>query len=322
MEKKELTKQAKLRLHQVDGFYPETDLMEIPILDEYGNLVETKYYLPLITKETWFWLVYPEGKIKNTVITLNETYVRVECKLYRHDKDAEDEFFVSAEKFLTIDYQNPFYAGRPKEEIIGGHVNAAKAGAESIALSKGGFGIQIESPDDGDLVSDKNYEESLSRILVPTLPGTPKPTEKTTQKTEQKTEQKNNTKDIETKLTASKKSPFTPYQPTANDNHTVNVPLPTVVPSEKPVVVNKSETEPKETPDAKELTLEEARKVVTSSQNQKFKGKTLGEIFDESPLAVPYIANNTTGKERDAAVLLSNSREDTKAKLEQYNARG
>ena len=64
-----------------------------------------------------------------------------------------------------------------------------------------------------------------------------------------------------------------------------------------------------------------ARALVIVSTNPKFNQKTLGEIFDETPFAVPYIANNSEGTQREAAILLSRSRPDTNAKLEQFLGR-
>lgn len=312
-EKKDKTKEAKSQLHKIEGFYPETELMEITVYDEYGNEAGKKYYLPLNVKETWFWLVYPEGKIENKIVHSSETSVRVECRLYRHYKDNENEYFVSAEKILSIRYDDPFYAGCTKEEIMGGFINAAKAGAESIALSKGGFGIQVETPEASDLYSDKNYEQNLKRIPVPAMP------------------KKND--ELAEKLKKTEPSPFIPYNPTKAEKK-VSIPLPCVanevdtieetkVEIQEPTEVETEVHTKEETQLNETITLDEAKKFVTTSQNAKFKGKTLGEIFEESPLALPYIAVNTTDeREKEAATLLSNSSEESKAKLQQYLARG
>ena len=288
--KKEQSKMIKLNLNKIEGFFPESELMEISVTNEYGDVVDKRYYLPLNVKQTWFWLKYPEGAIKTKVKNLSESHIVAECRLYRNYKDNPEEYFVSAEKYLSINYSNPFYVGRTKEEIIGGHVNAAKAGAESIALYKGGFGIQLESPEESDLISDKMYENSILNIPLPKIK------EADTGKSKQE-------KDLEQHLERNKGSqPFIPFEPIANDNqcHTVSA-------------------------FAEQgnglMTLVRARSVITSSENPRFKGKSLGKIFDESPLAIPYIAVKTDGEEKEAAILLSNTTKETKAKLEQYLSR-
>lgn len=288
--KKEQSKLAKQNLNKIEGFYPETELMEISVTNEYGDVVDKRHYLPLNVKQTWFWLKYPEGAIKTKVKSMTENHIIAECRLYRNYKDHPDEYFVSAEKYLGIDYSNVFYSGRTKEEIVGGHVNAAKAGAESIALYKGGFGIQLESPEESDMISDKMYENSVLNIPLP----------KIKEKEIGKSKQEN---DLEQHLERNKVTqPFIPFEPVANDNK---------IPTVSPFAEQGSGL----------MTFVRARSVITSSDNPRFKGKTLGQIFDESPLAIPYIAVKTEGEEKEAAILLSNTTKETKAKLEQYLSR-
>lgn len=328
-EKKVSSKKVKSLLHHVEGFYPESELMEVSISDESGLVVEKKYYLPLSVKETWFWLVYPEGAIRTVIKDLKESYVRAECKLYRHYKDTADEYFCAAEKIMSINYNDYFYQGRTKEEIMGGYINAAKAGAESIALSKGGFGIQIESPEESDMYSDKRYEERIAKIPLPKMDS---PKFSSENKANHPKEQKNSNKNDN--------AGFIPFSPVKNDNKVVTtpafgletkneqrenkttnavnrtIPLPTatLIPNETEV---KNEQENEET-----ISIEEAKSIVTTCRNVKFAGKTLGQIFTETPLAIPYIAYISEGREKEAATVLSNSTAETKAKLEQYIARG
>ena len=72
MNDKNTNKNAKLNLNRIEGFNPELELNEIKILDEYGNVVEKRYYLPLATKETWVWLRYPEGAIRTKTLQVTE----------------------------------------------------------------------------------------------------------------------------------------------------------------------------------------------------------------------------------------------------------
>ena len=104
MNDKNTNKNAKLNLNRIEGFNPELELNEIKVLDEYGNVVEKRYYLPLATKETWFWLRYPEGAVRTKTLQVTDSFVKAECRLYRHYKDAEQEYFVSAQKVVSIDY--------------------------------------------------------------------------------------------------------------------------------------------------------------------------------------------------------------------------
>lgn len=335
-------KNAKLNLHRIEGFNPELELNEIKILDEYGEVAEKRYYLPLATKETWFWLTYPDGAIRTRTLQVTDSYVKAECRLYRHYKDAENEYFVSAEKIMNIDYLNPFYYGRGKEEIIGGYINSAKAAAESIALTKGGFGIQIESPDESGLFSDKSYEDSVKKIPVPKKPAkeskgeTNKPTIPVPQKADEVKK-----KEMDEKLANQKSgNTFVPFHPEKSDKQEITTPFiqQHQMNEESTATANYAQqklfdensngnevchgdtvaAEPQKR-DTDELI--RARGFVVTSPNPKFNQKTLGEIFDLTPFAVPYIAHNSQGEQREAAILLSRSKPDTNAKLEQFLGR-
>lgn len=373
-EKKASTIKAKAKLHRIEGFYPESELNEVQIFNEMGEVIEKKYYLPLNVKETWFWLAYPDGAIRTRIISQNEHSVRAECRLYRNYKDAENEYFVSAEKIVSVNYYDPFYAGRTKEEIIGGTINSAKAGAESIALTKGGFGIQIESPEESDYISDQGYEKSLKKIPVPKEPAAkavpnvvPSPNHEQQKQQKEDSEgeklaQKRN--QLDKQLGGNRNTEFVPYQPVSGENYkptttlfeqgftgnnaTVNVTAPNpsdTIPRprgmnqqavDQAIQRNKSIPQPNipqngmvqsgmsqtsvDSYGTPMMTIEEARNVVTTISNPRFSGRTLGEIFDEEPVAVSYVAFHSMEKEREfeAASLLANSEPNAKAKLEYY----
>lgn len=373
----EKNKEAKLMLHKIDGFDPTIELKEITIYDELGAEVGKRYYLPLSVKETWFWLMYKDGAIRCKTTQITETFIKAECRLYRHYKDSEDEYFVAAEKIVNINYSDPFYQGRGKEEIMGGYINAAKASAESIALTKAGFGIQIETPDEGELLSDKAYEESIKKIPVPSAAKMDEINTKKEKMNETMNRKKNELDEQLCRLGNMNHNNFQPYEPVKSDYNTNNVPItqmctqpvginpncqdvakqmdtfneqqnmndsqmnlfqqnpldmkmPVKVPTVQPrqnmdnhmqqMNLNKYDVRQCETSPQMNLQqeIENAKQFVVTSRNSKFQGKTLGEIFMESPFAVPYIAYNSEGEQRQAAIILSKSNPETNAKLEQF----
>lgn len=371
----ENNKEAKLMLHKIDGFDPTIELKEITIYDEAGIEVGKRYYLPLSTKETWFWLAYKDGAIRCKATQITDTFVKAECRLYRHYKDLEHEYFVAAEKIVNINYSDPFYQGRGKEEIMGGYINAAKASAESIALTKAGFGIQIETPDEGDLLSDKAYEESIKKIPVPSAAKMDEiNTKKQTMQKNIDAEKRKLDEQL-ARLENNTVNNFQPFEPVKGDYHSNNVPItemyeqqsgtndcqdntkgtyeqynmndsqlnlfqqntlnvkmPVKVPTVQPrqnmdnqmqqMDLSQYDTNPYNAASQPQMgslqEIENAKQFVVSSTNTKFNGKTLGEIFNESPFAVPYIANNSNGEQRQAAIILSRSNPETNAKLEQF----
>lgn len=146
-ESKKENQKIIAKINAVEGFTPEAEMTEFQYTDEDGNKI-TKKMLRLAAKQTWFYLKYPEGVIRNEIIHSDDKYVKACSSLYASRNDPDENYIRREFAVIAVRPMDPFFEGKTPEEMIGLTENKAKAKAESTALHKAGFGLQLESDDE------------------------------------------------------------------------------------------------------------------------------------------------------------------------------
>lgn len=147
--------QVVAALNHVDGFDPAEYARRIQKEGQADQL-----YLDVAIRKLWFRLKYPLGKIKKSVLSLNENMAAVEARIYLDKNDPEDQYIASgfSQKFRTLD------------EIFGDKfMETAETAAVGRALADAGFGIQfadVSGEQDGEQV-DAGLEIGGNEVSPP-----------------------------------------------------------------------------------------------------------------------------------------------------------
>ncbi len=91
-------------------------------------------YLDVQYRKLWFRLVYPQGKIVQTVHTFDNNTAVVEAKIYADKNDAENSFISNA--FAQRSYN-------PNNDYSTRYLESAATAAVGRALADAGFGLQF-----------------------------------------------------------------------------------------------------------------------------------------------------------------------------------
>ena len=130
-------------LNQVEGFNPE-DYARI-ISDDSGE--NPRKYLDVMWRKVWFYLKYPNGIIRKSIVNITNAFVIVEAKVYFDKNDPEENYAASglAQRWFK---QGDVFGERA--------IETAETGAEGRALANAGFGLQyccdIQLEKNGDIV--------------------------------------------------------------------------------------------------------------------------------------------------------------------------
>lgn len=116
-------------LNHVEGFNPK----------EYARVIQKEgqqdqLYLDVAIRKLWFRLKYPLGKIRKSIVTLNENMAVMEARIYLDVNDPEDKYIASgfSQKFRSSD-----------EQFGDKFFEMAETAAVGRALADAGFGIQF-----------------------------------------------------------------------------------------------------------------------------------------------------------------------------------
>lgn len=300
---KKTEKQHTYLLNKVDGFNPFDFVKES--FDCYGDPVigangEQKKYLPTAAKIFWFRLLYPNGRFRITRIENGYPYVAIFNAEVFADKN--DEHPISTWEYGVV-------ASKDDAGSFTSSVQAAETVALGKALSRAGFGCEVE------MLLDIDLDEPA--------PKEDKPEPKKRAKSSKKAEK------VEVKDEAPAKEE--PQQISDDEIADLMEMACEDAKVEEPKTEEKAEEEPKESPadetsdaseEAKEepteesgMTLEEALATpIKASKNAGVKianleGKTLGEaIADyagfEETLLRPNMAKQVTPKVVEAAKVI------------------
>lgn len=167
VKKKEQNEHVRRKIHMVEGYYPEAELITYEVVDEKGTIVGIKKQLPLPIKEEWFYLCYPNGVIRTRIETANKNFVEASCALYASYDLPEEQYLRKESAVIGVRFDNPYCQNKTQEEIIGITANIAKAKAESNTLYKAGFGLQYESKDTFSTAMDEAEKEEFDKIALP-----------------------------------------------------------------------------------------------------------------------------------------------------------
>lgn len=296
-EMKESNKKFFEKINQVEGFYPEAELVAYKDNKDAGRVIER---IPLSVKEIWFKAVYPEGVIRHQVVRQDKELVIVTCYLYRDYRDDVNQFLrsetvaIAPEQSVRRDPSKgeDYFSIFTEGEIIQKTVNSAKARSENYCLSKAGFGCQYEtsyreeeeSLDDLEKKADKELDQPAPPAAIP---GTPK-----------KNGVLGDVKEI-INADVEKDSKVNGFIPSKSDREP-HMPQKSILDYKKEsekVVKKTAEPEKEES-----ISLDKAYAFKPS--DSKF--NTLHEILKDNPDRLLYMAKRTTGEEKAAIMTIIN----------------
>lgn len=253
-------------LNHVEGFNPA----------DYARVIQKEgqadqLYLDVAIRKLWFRLKYPLGKIRKTVLSLNENMAAIEARIYLDKNDPDDQYIACgfSQKFRSLD------------EVFGDKfMETAETTAVGRALTDAGFGIQfadVSGERDQEQV-DAGIELSGNELLTTQEPQSIMPSAEMPA--------------YNPPIGQPPIQQQPPYQNplTFTQGYTGQETMPNVMPGQ-PAGQQMQRNLPAETFYA-QLNYEQAVKVVILG-NGKWTGKTLGQVAVESPSTIDFFANGS-----------------------------